>query len=192
MRLTRLLSLIVFLLVASCATEAGTPSAGGNAAAPEAFNAEEYTLDAGDRVRVTVFGEEDLSGEFAVDGTGHVSLPLLEEDLMVRGMTIREFQEAVDAAFRDGYLRDPRISAEVVEYRPFFILGEVQKPGTYPYQSGLTVLNAVATAQGFTYRANERFVFIRREGEADERKFPLTSTTPVRPGDTIRIAERFF
>ncbi|MEM9989564.1 MAG: SLBB domain-containing protein, partial [Pseudomonadota bacterium] len=75
---------------------------------------------------------------------------------------------------------------------PFYILGEVGRPGTYPYQNGLTVLNAVATAQGFTYRANERVVFIRRDGETQEEKYSLTSTTPVRPGDTIRISERFF
>ena len=157
----------------------------------EAFVAEDYRLDAGDRLRLTVYGEEDLSGDFAVDGTGHVSLPLIGE-VMVKDMTVREFQVAVDKALRDGYLKDPRISAEVTAYRPFYILGEVKRPGTYPYQNGLTVLNAVATAEGFTYRANERFVFIRRDGAENEQKYSLTSGTPVRPGDTIRISERFF
>ena len=125
------------------------------------------------------------------DGTGYVSLPLVGE-IKASALTVREFQGAVDTAFRDGYLKDPRISAEVTTYRPYFILGEVKQPGTYAYQNGLTVLNAVATAQGFTYRANERFVFIRRDGAEKETKVPLTSTTPVQPGDTIRISERFF
>ncbi|MEM6649192.1 MAG: polysaccharide biosynthesis/export family protein [Pseudomonadota bacterium] len=157
----------------------------------EAFEVENYRLDAGDKIKLVVFGEDALSGEFAVDGTGHVSLPLIGE-IKAGGGTVRDFQRAVDDALRDGYLKDPRVSAEVSTYRPFYILGEVGRPGTYPYQNGLTVLNAVATAQGFTYRANERVVFIRRDGETQEEKYSLTSTTPVRPGDTIRIGERFF
>ncbi|MEM9989157.1 MAG: polysaccharide biosynthesis/export family protein, partial [Pseudomonadota bacterium] len=140
----------------------------------EAFEVENYRLDAGDKIKLVVFGEDALSGEFAVDGTGHVSLPLIGE-IKAGGGTVRDFQRAVDDALRDGYLKDPRVSAEVSSYRPFYILGEVGRPGTYPYQNGLTVLNAVATAQGFTYRANERVVFIRRDGETQEEKYSLTS-----------------
>lgn len=179
-------------LLACAAPMGGATSAGQDPiVATEANEKVEYRLGTGDRVRLIVFGEADLSGEFAVDSTGNVSLPLVG-DLMVRDMTVQEFQTTVDAAFRDGYLNDPKISAEVISHRPFYILGEVKRPGTYAYQNGLTVLNAVATAEGFTYRANERFVFIRREGEDNEQKYPLSSSTPVRPGDTIRIAERFF
>jgi polysaccharide export outer membrane protein len=177
--------------IAACASDAAGPAPRLASAEPEAFKVEDYRLGAGDRVRLTVFGETDLSGDFSVDGTGQVSLPLIGE-VEARNLTVREFQRAVDARLRDGYLKDPRVSAEVVQYRPFYILGEVQRPGTYAYQNGLTVLNAVATAQGFTYRANEKVVFIRRDGDQEEQKFPLTSTTPVRPGDTIRISERFF
>lgn len=189
-----ILACLVSLMIGACATLPTPSGLGGEAAsapAPEEFSAADYRLGAGDKVRLTVFGEEELSGEFSVDGTGHVSLPLVGE-ILVRDLTVREFQAAVDVALRDGFLKDPRVSAEVTAYRPFFILGEVKRPGTYPYQNGLTVLNAVATAEGFTYRANERFVFIRREGEDTEQKFPLTSATTVRPGDTIRIGERFF
>lgn len=194
MKLSALLSLFAVLLLSiGCASD-GVPAQQQTATATSAadvYSADAYTLGAGDRIRLTVFGEDELSGEFAVDGSGHVSLPLIGE-VLVRDMTVREFQKAVETALLDGFLKDPRVSAEVISHRPFYILGEVKRPGTYPYQSGLTVLNAVATAEGFTYRANERFVFIRREGETDERKYPLTSSTPVRPGDTIRVSERFF
>ncbi len=81
---------------------------------------------------------------------------------------------------------------EVLNYRPFYILGEVNKPGEYPYTNGLTVMNAVATAEGFTYRANTKRVFIKRADTSEEQEYPLNSTTPVAPGDTIRVAERFF
>lgn len=152
---------------------------------------EEYRLGSGDQIRIIVFGEEELSGEFVVDGSGYISLPLIGE-VLARGKTIREFQRSMEASLREGYLNDPRVSAEVLNFRPFYILGEVEESGEYPYSDGLTVLNAVATAGGFTYRANTRFVFIKRAGAANEVQYPLTATTPVQPGDTIRIAERFF
>ena len=100
--------------------------------------------------------------------------------------------DAVTAALRDGYLHEPRVSAEVVNHRPFYILGEVNRPGEYPYLPDLTVLNAVATAQGFTYRANTRRVFVRRAGSHVEEAQPLTPDARVSPGDTLRIGERYF
>ncbi len=103
-----------------------------------------------------------------------------------------QFQEALRTKLADGYLRDPRVSAEVENYRPFYILGEVQKPGEYPFTSGLTVLNAVATAGGFTYRANTKIITIRHSGAAKELPIRLTATSEVGPGDTILIKERFF
>lgn len=156
-----------------------------------AFDASAYVLGPGDRIRLIVFGEEDLSGEFAVDGGGRVSLPLVG-DVSASGLTVAQWRQAVETRLRQGYLKNPNVSAEVAAYRPYYILGEVNKPGTYAYQSGLTVLNAVATAEGFTYRANQKVIFIRRDGEVSETRYNLTSTTPVQPGDTIRVAERFF
>lgn len=151
----------------------------------------DYLLGPGDKVRVTVYGEESLSGEFFVTGSGLMSLPLIGE-LKAGGLTVGQFQETVQRALSDGYLKDPRVSAEVLTFRPFYILGEVDKPGTYPYTSGLTVLNAVATAGGFTYRADKRNVWIKHNGETTEEKSDLTPSTTVAPGDTIRIGERFF
>ena len=151
----------------------------------------EYRLGAGDKVRVTTFGEESLSGEFFVGSSGKISIPLLGE-LAAGGLTAREFQTVVETALKDGYLKEPRVSVEVLNYRPFYILGEVNTPGTYPYTTDLNVMNAVATAGGFTYRANKKQVFIKRQDSDKEEEFSLDPTTLVAPGDTIRIGERFF
>lgn len=151
----------------------------------------EYRLGSGDKVRVITFGEEALTGEFSIGGSGMVSLPLIGE-VRAAGLSVSEFQSQVEEKLKEGYLKEPRVSIEVLNYRPFYILGEVEKPGTYPYTNGLTVLNAVATAQGFTYRANTKRVFIKRADGKGEEQFPLTTGTLVAPGDTIRIGERFF
>jgi len=151
----------------------------------------EYHLGAGDKLRIIVFGEESLSGEFFVSGGGKIAFPLIG-DIDAAGVTIPDLQREIQTKLADGYLKEPRVSAEVLNYRPFYILGEVMKPGEYPYTNGLTVLNAVATAEGFTYRADTRKVFIKRATSLGEHEFPLTTATPVEPGDTIRIGERFF
>jgi len=151
----------------------------------------EYHLGANDKIRVITFGEDALTGEFFIGGAGRVALPLLGE-IQAAGLTIPEFTRKVETALKEGYLKDPHVSVEVLTYRPFYILGEVQKPGEYPYTNGLTVMNAVATANGFTYRANSKRVFIKRADSAQEQEFPLSSVLPVAPGDTIRVAERFF
>ncbi|GAB5455372.1 MAG: polysaccharide biosynthesis/export family protein [Henriciella sp.] len=151
----------------------------------------EYRLGADDQLRVTVFGEPELSGEYVLDGTGTVSLPLVGE-IPALNLTVREFQRAAEARYADGYLRDPRINAEVLNYRPFYILGEVRQPGEYPYSNGLTVLNAVATAGGFTYRANESVIVIKGSDDDAEYRVKLDPSTKILPGDTIRVIERFF
>ena len=151
-----------------------------------------YRLGADDKVRIIVFGEDSLTGEFMVPGgQGKIAFPLIG-DVQAGGLTVTELQKEIETKLKDGFLREPRVSIEVLNYRPFYILGEVVKPGEYPYINGLTVLNAVATANGFTYRADTRRVFIKRANEASEEQLKLTSSTPVEPGDTIRIAERFF
>jgi protein involved in polysaccharide export with SLBB domain len=152
---------------------------------------EQYRLGVADKVRVNVFGEEALTGEFTVGSNGSAALPLIG-DVHAVGLTIPEFQEAIAARLRDGFINDPRVNVEVLTYRPFYILGEVNKPGEYPYTNNLTVLNAVATAEGFTYRADIRRVFIKRADGDREEAWPLTTATRVAPGDTIRIAERLF
>jgi polysaccharide export outer membrane protein len=151
----------------------------------------EYRLGSGDKIRLIVFGEPDLSGEFMISGDGVVSLPLIR-DVRAAGLTATQLQMQIESAFKEGYLKDPRVSIEVLTFRPFYILGEVVKPGEYPYSNGITVVNAVALASGFSYRANQKKVFIRHAGATSEEEVPLTSATLVAPGDTIRIAERYF
>ena len=177
-----------FVLVAC---QGGGPALNAGMPELESEPRAEYRLGAGDEVRITVYGEEALSGEFVVDGAGALSLPLIGE-VHAEGLTLREFRSEVERELSDGYLNDPRVSAEVLNYRPFYILGEVEESGEYPYTDGLTVMNAVATAGGFTYRANTRMVYIKRAGSDDEQAYPLTATTRVQPGDTIRIAKRYF
>lgn len=156
------------------------------------LSADVYTLGNGDQLRVTVFGEPDLSGEYFVDGTGLVSLPLVGE-IMATGTTVRAFQQELEEQLiAKELLLAPKVSAEVINFRPYYILGEVGRPGEYPYTDALTVMNAVATAEGFTYRANRRKIFIRAADQSDEQAVRLSPTLRVRPGDTIRIAERIF
>lgn len=189
-RFVAVLGLAAFIFGSVPAMAQTQPVAEAAAQRP-AYIGSEYRLGPGDKVRLIVFGEESLSGQFVVSGNGKVSLPLVG-DVDAASLTVGEFQEEVVAALRQGYLKEPRVSAEVLTYRPFYILGEVNKPGEYPYSSGLTVLNAVATAGGFTYRAQTKRVYIRRHSETNEKPYDLQSETPVSPGDTIRIGERFF
>ena len=151
----------------------------------------DYRLASADKVRIAVFGEDALSGEFVINAEGKVALPLIDE-VQAAGLTVAQLQDAVTQALSQGYLNQPRVTAQVLTYRPIYILGEVNRPGEYPYVPDLTALNAVATAQGFTYRANTRRVFVRRAGSQTEEPQPLTADTRVSPGDTLRIAERYF
>ena len=148
-----------------------------------------YQLGTGDQLRIIVFGEEDLSGEFQVDDTGAVSIPLVG-DVTARGQTLRSFEAAVRDKLTEGYLKDPRVSVQVLNYRPFYIIGEVENDGEYPFVSGMHVLNAVAVAGGFTYRANTSKVFITRGDE--EHEYKVTPELRLEPGDVIRVPERFF
>jgi polysaccharide export outer membrane protein len=150
-----------------------------------------YQLGPGDKLHLITFGEDTLTGDFYVSDAGDVSLPLVG-NVHAAGLSVTEFQQHVQAALADGYMKDPRVSVQVETYRPFYILGEVNKPGEYPYEAGLTVLSAVATASGFTYRANTHRVYIKSNRDTKERPTTVTATTEIMPGDTIRVGERYF
>jgi len=159
--------------------------------APPVETAGDYQLGVADELRITVFNEANLSGQFVINSNGMLSLPLIGE-VRGAGTTVDQLRTKIMERLSDGYLLNPKVTIEVLTYRPFYILGEVNKPGKYPYSSGLTVLNAVATAEGFTYRANKRKVFVKHAGSMEEDQVSLTPATPVQPGDTIRIGERYF
>ncbi|WP_330705054.1 polysaccharide biosynthesis/export family protein [Novosphingobium resinovorum] len=150
-----------------------------------------YTLGAGDKLRITVYGEEKLTGEYLVDGSGAIAFPLVGT-VRASGLSAPSLADRLTSALRNGYLDNPSVSIDVLNFRPYYILGEVNKPGEYPFAEGLSVFSAVAKAEGFTYRAEERRVYIRHKDGASEVLYRLDGVTPVQPGDTIRVLERRF
>lgn len=150
-----------------------------------------YVLGPNDKVKVTVFGEPDLSGEFEISGSGVMSMPLIGE-IPLGGKNLTQASEALSLRLRDGFLRAPKVSIEVLNYRPFFILGEVNSPGSYPYVNGMTVVNAAAIGGGFTYRADKKDIKIQREAADGKAEMPAQLESVVRPGDVIWVGERFF
>jgi len=169
----------------------GTDSSAPAATAPQAASdTGTYELGPGDKLRLSVFGETDLGGEFEIDGSGYARLPLIGQ-VKAAGLTMHGLEQRIAQLLSDGYLKDPRVSIEVVNYRPFYIIGEVTKPGQYPYVDGMTALNAIALAGGYTAKADKSEVYIQRGGR-QEQEFPSDENTKVRPGDVVRIPERFF
>jgi polysaccharide export outer membrane protein len=150
-----------------------------------------YTLASGDRLRIIVFGQDSLSNSYAVDGSGHVSMPLIGT-VQAEGQTTVGLQHVIEAKLRDGFLREPRVSVEVEAYRPFFILGEVTTPGQYPYVSGMTIQTAVAIAGGYTPRAYKEEADLTRNVDGQTVTGHVPIVQPVHPGDTVVIRERFF
>jgi protein involved in polysaccharide export with SLBB domain len=185
----RAFALLAFVVTLSaCASGAPAMPQGSADPLPQTT---EYRLGPGDKLRVSVFNREELTGEFTVGTQGRISYPLIGE-VDAAGRTVPQFTTQLTEQLRNGYVRDPIVSVEIAQYRPFFILGEVNRPGAYPYSPGMTVMGAVATAGGFTYRANSRRVFVQRPGQTGEESYPLTSSTLVQPGETVRIPERLF
>lgn len=158
---------------------------------PAAASAERYVLGPNDRIRLKVYGEADITGEYEIDSGGQVSIPLAGH-ITAAGSTTRQLERSIASALAKGIVRDPRVNVEIAQYRPYYILGEVKKSGEYPYRLGLTVMDAVASAGGFTYRANENKVYLRRSGAGAEETYALDAPVPVFPGDNIRVPERYF
>lgn len=151
---------------------------------------EPYRVDSGDQLRVVVFEQQGLTNTYLVDQSGAVSLPLIGQ-VAVRDRTIEEIEAEIGRKLRAGFLRNPDVSVEIAQHRPFFVMGEVASGGQYPYVAGLTVQSAIATAGGFSPRASKGSVDITRQinGQLVTARVPLTEA--VRPGDTIRVRERF-
>ena len=150
-----------------------------------------YHLATGDKVHVIVYGEDDLGGDFDVDGNGFVRLPLIGA-VKAMGLSSHELEDRIAAALADGYLERPRVNVEIIGYRPFYIIGEVQKPGQYPYVNDMNALNAVALAGGYTEKAETASVYIRRNGETEEHRMPADQLTRVQPGDVVRVPASLF
>ena len=151
----------------------------------------DYRFGPSDKLRVTVYGEDDLSGEFQIDSAGFIRLPLIGP-MKAAGSSAHELETFVAQTLDDGYLADAHVSIEVTTYRPFYIIGQVGKPGEYPYVSNMNALNAVALAGGFTEKAVESTIYIRHEGDAQEHEIPVDEFTRVQPGDVVRVPETTF
>jgi protein involved in polysaccharide export with SLBB domain len=154
--------------------------------------AAEYKLGAGDKIRVVVLADPEFNGEYEVDATGNISARMIGR-LSVLGMTTAELETALTQRYRDGgYLRNPRLSVELVSARPFFIMGEIVKPGSYSYVAGLTVAQAIAIAGGYTRRASTSRLKIKRFGSPANTEESVTEDSTINPGDILRVPERFF
>lgn len=185
-----LAAILAGCIAAACAENIGPPPPGfAPDAAPSALGAS-YRLGIGDKLKVTVFGEDSLSGPVEVNAAGQVALPLAGE-VPAAGKTLAQFRDVVARRLSDGYLKNPRVTVEITNYRPVYIHGEVKSGGEFPYKTGLRLRDAVAMAGGYTYRANQSYAVVLREG-LGEASIPANGNVILLPGDNVRIPERFF
>jgi protein involved in polysaccharide export with SLBB domain len=182
---TGLVPLMFVLLLGGCA--------GGVSSLPPLPESEmgAYTLGAGDRLRLQVFGQEELSQEYLVSDAGVITMPLIGS-VEAEGETLAALEQKIASRLSDGILVDPNVTSEVVSYRPFFILGETRAPGQYPYVPRMTVLTAVSMSGGFTFRAERDAVSVTRLVDGQMAEFRADPLDFVEPGDVINVHERFF
>jgi polysaccharide export outer membrane protein len=178
--------LVVLAVLASCASPAGRLPA-----LPNDQNGAIYLLGAGDSLRITVFGEADLSGTFKISDNGALVMPLVGQ-VKAQGLSIPELQKKLVSQLNVKAVKSPDVTIQIEEYRPFFILGEVKNPGSYPYVPEMTVLTAVAIAGGFTFRASQDEVSVTRKRNGAPLEARATRESPVLPGDVVYVFERHF
>jgi polysaccharide export outer membrane protein len=178
-------SLLIWCLVLSFA-----PGLSAQQATPGASDTT-YKLDSGDVVRISVFNQPDLSGEYMLDGDGRFSMPLVGS-VAAGGLTPAELEALLVDLYRPDYLVNPRIFIQVMNYRPYYLVGEVRGTGAFPYQAGMTYLTAIANAGGFTYRAKKDHVMVIRADDPAQKEIKLDVEEKVLPGDIIRVEERLF
>jgi len=150
-----------------------------------------YRIGAGDRLTIRVNGQPDLTTDYIVDGSGNISMPLIRT-VRVGGLTTVEVEDVISQRLRNGYLRTPSVSVQATNLRPFYILGEVNQAGSFPYQSGMTVQNAVAIAGGYGTRADQGPVMLTRKAADGTRTYKVPVTTQLYPGDIVYVRERWF
>jgi len=199
-KLLRTGALAVLLTVGACADNDTTPivADGSNSQALSlaptrggAATTTDYRLGPNDRTRIIVFGQPTLTGEFVLDGNGMLSYPLVG-NIDARGMTPSELQTTIAKKLDKEWVNNPSVSVEVSTRRPFYIVGEIQKPGSYPYVTDMSVLNAIATAGGQTYRANMHDFYVKRKMNGRVVRVQVTQESMLQPGDTVVVRERFF
>jgi protein involved in polysaccharide export with SLBB domain len=178
------------LLLSACGGGNFEPATQAQISALKAAAAAPPALLPGEKLHVLVYDEPSLTGDFTIDPSGYLALPVVGT-MKVAGMTSAQLRDKLVAAFRAAHIKDPGVTVEVVEFKPFYILGEVDKPGTYPYIGGLDVMRAIAIAGGQTYRANQSKVLIQHVGETTMHSYVLDWPIPIMPGDIIQIPRRY-
>lgn len=188
--ITGRLTLLIVLLVTSAVVAGCTSRPAVDERFVQAFN-QPYRLDAGDRLRVIVFGQENLTNTYTVDDGGSVTMPLVGM-VKARGHTTKDLERTITTKLSARYLRDPNVSVEIERYRPFFVLGEVNQAGQFPYVSNMTGETAVAIAGGFSPRARKDHILVTRkvDGVVVSQEVPINQ--PILPGDTVQVLERWF
>lgn len=183
---------VITLVLAACETGASIGQATvDEQRAIKVAAASGPALQAGEKIKVIVFGEDRLTGEYEIDPAGFVALPLAGT-VKAAGLTKADLEKALAKKFSGEYLRNPKVTVEVSAFRPFYILGEVGKPGEYPFKSGLNVVSAIALAGGTTYRASYSTVLIQHAGEGGFKEYPMSPAIPLFPGDLVRVPMRYF
>lgn len=169
---------------AASAPEGATP-------APAAPAQQVYRIGTGDKLKVTIYNNEKLSGDYPVGGDGKIGLPMLGR-VAVSGLTLDEVSTLLIGRLADGYFLNPNVTVDMAEYRPVYILGEVQKPGQYPYAEGMTVYRLVAQAGGYSYRANRKKMDVRPDNAPNGEPRHISDDALVQPGDTVIVRQRYF
>ncbi len=188
----QVLRTIAVLTMSALLSACGLASGGGDDTTAAIVGTSAYILSPGDKLKIKVFGEPDLSGEFQIDEAGKIAFPLVGE-IRASGSTLEEFRLSLVENLTKGYLRQPRVTADILNYQPINIIGEVRNAGQYPYRPGISAQDIAAIAGGYTYRADQGTLYIKRDRNGD----PITVSVneghySIMPGDTIRIPERFF
>ncbi len=182
--------LAIGLQVAGCYTDYGPVSAEPEPIAAPTVVAN--VLQSGDALKVTVYGEEALTGQYTITPDGNIIMPLVGS-IKAAGRTRTELQREITNRYASGkFLQEPQVTVDVLSFRPIFVAGETLRPGAYPYSSGLNVLTAITLAGGPTYRASKTTVYIQHAGETVWQEYPLAASVTIAPGDLIRLPERYF
>lgn len=150
-----------------------------------------YELDAGDQIKINVYNQPDLSGDYQLDGSGQILMPLIGR-ISAKGLTAAQLEAKLVGRLKPDYLINPRIFIQVVTYRPYYLIGEVQNTGAFPYLAGMTYMTAIANAGGYTYRGKKDYVYVIRADDPDQEEIKLSVEEIVQPGDIIRVKERLF
>jgi protein involved in polysaccharide export with SLBB domain len=182
-------AVVIGLQVAGCYTDYGPVVVPLDPVAATSYAS--TAVQVGDRIKVTVYGEDNLNGVYDVDAAGNVSLPLAGT-ISAAGHSKRDLEREVTRRYRSDFLQDPKVTIDIATSRPFYVMGEAEKPGEFPYRNGLNVISAIATAGGPTYRASRSYVLVKHAAQDVWVEYPMLPTTPVAPGDIIRVPERYF